>query len=601
MNTSNKYKAIVFDFGNIFMKLDYPSMFEKFSTLMGTTFSMETIPSDLMAIFERHERGEITDEEWIWAFQKIKAALEPRDLIKAWNSLLVGMPAHHLDFLKELRGEYKLYLLSNINAFHEQWIDAYMKKEHGVEDFKTEFFDGYFYSHHIGMRKPENNIYQFVGNELKSIGVDSWLFIDDMDVNVQAARSNGWSAIQHNPADDISQKFDLYLSKEIKLKEKSKMKFGTKTIHAGITPDPSTGAIMTPIFQTSTYVQAAPGDNKGYAYARTKNPTREALQNNLAALENGKRAVCYSSGLAAMDAVIKLFKTGDEIIGVNDMYGGSYRQLTRVYAQFGIKSKFIDMANIPDVENAIGPDTKLLWIETPTNPMLKIVDIQAITKIAKSKGVLTCVDNTFASPYLQNPLDLGADLVLHSATKYINGHSDVILGAVVTNNEELADQLAFIQNAVGAVPGPQDCFLTIRGIKTLHVRVQRSCENAAEIAQFLRAHDKVSKVYYPGFSDHPNHDVAKAQMRDFGGMISFDLHDNSQENAYKILSGTHYFSLAESLGGVESLIGHPSSMTHASVPKEDRLKVGLTDSLIRLSIGIEDVEDLKEDLAKALS
>lgn len=379
------------------------------------------------------------------------------------------------------------------------------------------------------------------------------------------------------------------------------MKFGTKAIHAGVTPDPSTGAIMTPIFQTSTYVQEAPGKNKGYEYARTKNPTRDVLETNLAALENGKRAITYSSGLAAMDAVIKLFKTGDEIVCVNDIYGGSHRQLTKVYDQFGINSKFIDMSNVAEIENAIGPNTRLLWLETPTNPMLKIVDIAAIAKVAKSKGVLTIVDNTFASPYLQNPLDLGADMVMHSATKYINGHSDVILGAVITNNDELAEKLLFIQKAVGAIPGPQDCFLTIRGIKTLHVRVQRACENAKKIAVFLRAHDKVSTVYYPGFEDHPNHDVAKAQMRDFGAMISFDLHDNSQENAHKVLSSTHYFALAESLGGVESLIGHPASMTHASIPKEERLKVGLTDSLIRLSIGIEDVEDLIEDLANALS
>ncbi len=379
------------------------------------------------------------------------------------------------------------------------------------------------------------------------------------------------------------------------------MKFGTKAIHAGVTPDPSTGAIMTPIFQTSTYVQEAPGKNKGYEYARTKNPTRDVLEANLAALENGKRAICFSSGLAAMDAVIKLFKTGDEIVCVNDIYGGSHRQLTKVYDQFGISSKFIDMSNVSEIENSIGPNTKLLWLETPTNPMLKIVDIAAIAKVAKAKGVLTIVDNTFASPYLQNPLDLGADMVMHSATKYINGHSDVILGAVITNNEELSDKLAFIQKAVGAIPGPQDCFLTIRGIKTLHVRVQRACENAKEIANFLRAHDKVSRVYYPGFEDHPNHEVAKAQMREFGAMISFDLYDNSQENAYKVLSGTHYFALAESLGGVESLIGHPASMTHASIPREERLKVGLTDSLIRLSIGIENVEDLIEDLAKALA
>ena len=596
-----KYQAIVFDFGNIFMALDYPKLFSEFSTLLGFDFKIETIPPDLMAIFERHEKGEITDEEWVWAFQKIKPELEPRDLIKAWNGLLVGMQKHHFDFLRELRKDYKLYLLSNINSFHERWIDAYMKKEHQIDDFKTEFFDGYYYSHHIGKRKPENNIYEFVGAELRSKGINDWLFIDDKSENILAAKANGWSAVEHLPEDDISKKLEQYLQMEIDNKENRKMKFGTKAIHAGVNPDPSTGAIMTPIFQTSTYVQSAPGEHKGYAYARTKNPTRDVLQTNLAALENGKHAICYSSGLAAMDAVLKLLKTGDEIIGVNDMYGGSYRQMTRVYSQFGIKSKFVDMANFDELETAIGPDTKLLWLETPTNPMLKIIDIQKITKIAKSKGVLTCVDNTFASPYLQNPLDLGADLVMHSATKYINGHSDVILGAVVTSDQELADKLYFIQNAVGAVPGPQDCFLTIRGIKTLHVRVQRACENANEIAHFLRAHDKVSQVYYPGFADHPNHDVAKAQMRDFGAMMSFDLHDNSQENAYKVMSSTHYFSLAESLGGVESLIGHPASMTHAAVPKEDRLKVGLTDSLIRLSIGIEDVEDLKEDLAKALS
>ncbi len=378
------------------------------------------------------------------------------------------------------------------------------------------------------------------------------------------------------------------------------MKFGTKTIHAGITPDPSTGAIMTPIFQTSTYVQSSPGEHKGYAYGRTKNPTRDALEKNLAALENGKHAICFSSGLAAMDAIIKLLKSGDEIVAVNDLYGGSYRQMVSVYAQFGIKTKFVDMADLTALENAIGPDTKMLWIETPTNPMLKIVDLQAINKIANAKGVISVVDNTFASPYLQNPLDLGADIVMHSATKYLNGHSDVILGAVITSDDDLAKKLFFIQNAVGAIPGPQDCFLTIRGIKTLHVRVQRACENASEIAAYLRAHPKVSKVYYPGFEDHPNHSIAKAQMRDFGAMISFDLHNNSQENAYALMSATHYFSLAESLGGVESLIGHPASMTHASIPREDRLKVGLTDSLIRMSVGIEDVEDLKNDLEGAL-
>lgn len=583
------------------MALDYPRLFREFSDLLGFEFNFKTTPPELMANYMRYEKGEITDEEFIWVFQKLKPDLEPRDVIKAWNSLLVGMKAHHLDFLRELRKEYKLFLLSNINAFHERWIDAHMKEVHQIEDFKNEYFDGYYYTHQMGMRKPDKEIYDFVANDLKSKGITSWLFVDDMAENVHSAKINGWNAVEHPPEDDISEKFEFYLQKEIDIKENVNMKFGTKTIHAGVKPDPSTGAIMTPIFQTSTYVQSAPGEHHGYEYARTQNPTRDVLQANLAALENGSHAICYASGLAAMDAIIKLFKSGDEIIGVNDLYGGSYRQITKVYAQFGIKSKFIDMANISDVENAIGPDTKLLWIETPTNPMLKIVDIEKITKLAKEKGVLTVVDNTFASPYLQNPLDLGADIVMHSATKYINGHSDVIMGAVITNNKEIADQLYFIQNAVGAVPGPQDCFLTIRGIKTLHIRVQRSCENAKEIAQFLRSHDKVSKVYYPGFEDHPSHDIAKAQMRDFGGMISFDLHDNSQENAYKILSSTHYFSLAESLGGVESLIGHPASMTHASIPREERLKVGLTDSLIRLSIGIEDVEDLKNDLAKALS
>lgn len=378
------------------------------------------------------------------------------------------------------------------------------------------------------------------------------------------------------------------------------MKFGTKVIHAGVSPDPTTGAIMTPIFQTSTYVQTAPGDHKGYEYARTQNPTRDVLQNNLAALENGKFAICYSSGLAAMDAITKLLETGDEFIGVNDLYGGSYRQMVRVYSKFGIKSKFIDMTKAENLKDHITDKTKIIWVETPTNPMLAIVDIKAICEIAKNSNAMVVVDNTFASPYLQNPLDLGADMVLHSATKYINGHSDVILGAVVTKNAEIAEQLYFIQNAVGAVPGPQDCFLTIRGIKTLHLRVERSCENAATLAEFLKNHSKVGKVYYPGFEDHPNHDIAKAQMKKFGGMISFDLKGNSVENANKILSGTKYFQLAESLGGVESLIGHPASMTHASIPREERLKVGLTDSLIRLSVGVEDINDLQEDLDKAL-
>lgn len=378
------------------------------------------------------------------------------------------------------------------------------------------------------------------------------------------------------------------------------MKFATKVIHAGIEPDPTTGAIMTPIFQTSTYVQAAPGDHKGYEYARTQNPTRSVLEKNLAALENGTDAICFSSGLAAQDAVIKLLKAGDEVLSVNDLYGGSYRQMVRVYGPWGLKSRYVDMTNAATVEAAIGPDTRLLWIETPTNPMLSIVDIEAVCAIARKHGILTVVDNTFASPFLQNPLDLGADIVLHSATKYLGGHSDVVHGCLIVRDAELAQRLHFIQNASGAVPGPQDCFLILRGIKTLHLRVQRSCENAAVIAEHLAAHPKVSKVYWPGFAHHPNHAVAKKQMRMFGAMVSFDLKDNTPEAANRVLSGTHLFSLAESLGGVESLIGHPASMTHASIPREERLKVGLTDSLIRLSVGVEDVSDLIADLDAAI-
>jgi cystathionine beta-lyase/cystathionine gamma-synthase len=378
------------------------------------------------------------------------------------------------------------------------------------------------------------------------------------------------------------------------------MKFATKVIHAGIEPDPSTGAVMTPIFQTSTYAQSAPGVHQGYEYARTQNPTRSVLQKNLAALENGTEAICFSSGLAAQDAVIKLFSAGDEILAVNDLYGGSYRQMVRIWGQWGLKSRFVDMYDASRVEQEIGPDTKLIWIETPTNPMLNIVDIAAVCAIARKRGIMTCVDNTFASPFLQNPLDLGADIVLHSATKYIGGHSDVVHGCLVVNNAELAQRLQFIQNACGAVPGPQDCFLILRGIKTLHLRVQRACENAAAVAQYLAKHPKVAKVYWPGFTAHPGHEVAKKQMRMFGAMVSFDLKDNTLENATRVLSATHLFTLAESLGGVESLIGHPASMTHASIPREERLKVGLTDSLIRLSIGVEDADDLIADLEKAL-
>ncbi len=378
------------------------------------------------------------------------------------------------------------------------------------------------------------------------------------------------------------------------------MKFGTKVIHAGIEPDPQTGAVMTPIYQTSTYAQEAPGQHKGYEYARTQNPTRSVLEKNLAALENGTHAICYSSGLSAMDAVMRLLKPGDEILSTNDLYGGSYRQMVKVHQTYGLQPKFIDMQRPEEVASAITSQTKMLWLETPTNPMLNILDIKAICEIAKAKNILVAVDNTFASPYLQTPLDLGAQLVIHSATKYLGGHSDVIHGAVVTNRPELAEQLFFLQNAVGAVPGPQDCFLILRGIKTLHLRVERACQNASDIAHFLRAHPKVGKVYYPGFEDHPNHEVAKRQMRYFGGMVSFDLKEDNMDHAHRLMSNTHYFILAESLGGVESLIGHPASMTHASIPREERLKTGLTDTLIRLSVGIEDIEDLKQDLAAAL-
>ncbi len=379
------------------------------------------------------------------------------------------------------------------------------------------------------------------------------------------------------------------------------MKFGTKAIHAGIEPDEETGAIMTPIYQTSTYVQDGIGKHKGYEYARTQNPTRSVLEKNLAAIENGVDAICFGSGLAAMDAVLKLLNPGDEVISSNDLYGGSYRQMTKVFAKYGIVFHFVDMQNPQNIQNTINEKTKMIWIETPTNPMLNIVDIEECTDLVKDREDILCVvDNTFASPYLQNPLNLGADIVLHSATKYKGGHSDVIHGALVVKTSELAAKLHFIQNASGAVPGPQDCFLVLRGIKTLHVRVQRACENAAKIAAYLMVHPKVSKVYYPGLENHPNHEIAKKQMRMFGAMISFDLYDDSEASARSVLQGTKYFSLAESLGGVESLIGHPATMTHASIPREERLKVGLTDSLIRLSIGIEDVEDLIADLTFAL-
>jgi cystathionine gamma-lyase len=378
------------------------------------------------------------------------------------------------------------------------------------------------------------------------------------------------------------------------------MKEATKYIHAGSHPDPSTGAIMTPIYQTSTYVQEAPGVNKGFEYARSQNPTRQALEEALAIIENGKFGLAFSSGVAATDAVIKLLEPGDEVICGNDMYGGTYRLFTKIFTKFGIKFHYVNQQDINNIRTLIKPSTKLIWIETPTNPLMNIVDIEAIAKIAKEKKIFTCVDNTFASPYLQNPLDLGADIVMHSVTKYLGGHSDVIQGALMMNDKELREKLYFIQKSCGAVPGPMDCFLVLRGIKTLHVRMQRHCENGRIIANYLRNHPKVGKVYWPGFEDHPNHSIAKKQMRDFGGMISFELRDDSVETTKKVLSSTHLFALAESLGGVESLINHPASMTHASIPREERIKNGLSDSLIRLSVGIEDAEDLVEDLKKAI-
>lgn len=378
------------------------------------------------------------------------------------------------------------------------------------------------------------------------------------------------------------------------------MKAATKFIHAGVHPDPSTGAIMTPIYQTSTFVQEGPGKHKGYEYARTQNPTRTQLQNALAAAENGTYGISFGSGLAATDTLLKLFKPGDEIISTNDLYGGTYRLMRRIWENYGLKFHFVDMSNADNINALISPATKMIWVETPTNPLIRIIDIKACAAIAKKAGALLVVDNTFASPYLQNPLDLGADIVMHSATKYIGGHSDVVHGCLITNNKEIADQLYFLQNACGAVPGPQDCFLLLRGLKTLHVRMQRHCENGEKVANFLRQHPKVAKVHWCGFPDHPNHDIAKAQMRGFGGMISFELKDNTVAAAEKVLASTKIFACAESLGGVESLIGHPASMTHASIPSEERIANGLVDSLIRLSVGIEDADDLIEDLNQAI-
>ncbi|GAA4450337.1 cystathionine gamma-synthase [Rurimicrobium arvi] len=377
-------------------------------------------------------------------------------------------------------------------------------------------------------------------------------------------------------------------------------KLATRLIHAGVAPDPSTGAIMTPIFQTSTYVQAAPGDHKGYEYARTQNPTRHALQAALASIENGRFGLCFGSGMAATDAVAKLLSPGDEVIVSNDLYGGTYRIFTKVFAQYGIVFHFVDMSDAANIEKYVNKQTKMVWIETPTNPLLNIIDIEKAASITKAHNLILVVDNTFASPYLQNPLDWGADIVLHSATKYLGGHSDVVHGALIMNSEALEEKLRFIQNSCGAVPGPQDCFLVLRGIKTLHVRMQRHCENGRKIAEYLRNHPKVGRVLWCGFEDHPNHDIARRQMRDFGGMISFTLKDDNIDAALAVLKKTELFSLAESLGGVESLIGHPATMTHASIPQEDRIARGLSDSLIRLSVGIEDADDLIADLEQAI-
>jgi cystathionine beta-lyase/cystathionine gamma-synthase len=378
------------------------------------------------------------------------------------------------------------------------------------------------------------------------------------------------------------------------------MKPATKYIHAGMTPDPSTGAIIPPIYQTSTYVQEAPAVNKGYEYARSQNPTRKALEDAYAIIENGKYALAFSSGVAATDAVIKLLEPGNEVICANDMYGGTYRLFTKVFEKFGIKFVYVDTTNADNIKNAVTANTKLIWIETPTNPLMNITDIAAVAAIAKSKNILLAVDNTFASPALQNPLDMGADIVMHSATKYLGGHSDVIQGSLMMNDKDLRDKLYFIQKSCGAVPGPMDCFLVLRGIKTLGLRMKAHSENGAKIAHWLKAHPKVAKVYWPGFEDHPGYAVAKKQMKDFGGMISFELKNDSVEEARRVLSSTHLFSLAESLGGVESLINHPASMTHASIPREERIKNGLHDSLIRLSVGVEDADDLIEDLKKAI-
>ncbi len=379
------------------------------------------------------------------------------------------------------------------------------------------------------------------------------------------------------------------------------MKFGTRVIHAGVTPDLQTGAIMTPIYQTSTYVQDAPGKHKGYEYSRSQNPTREVLEKNLAVLENGIYGLCFSSGMAAIDAVLKLLKPGDEVICTRDLYGGTYRLMTRIYCGLGIKFHFLNMNDAENIEHLVNHNTKLIWIETPTNPLLNIIDIRKVCDIAKHNEIKVAVDNTFATPCLQLPLDLGADIVVHSITKYLSGHSDVIMGAIVLNDEELADQLFFIQNSCGAIPGPQDIFLVLRGIKTLEIRMERHCSNARSVAKMLKNSRAVDQVFWPGIKDHPNHRVAESQMKNYGGMLSFTLKENTQINAFKVLRHFKLISLAESLGGVESLCGHPATMSHASIPKDERLQMGISDSMIRLSIGIEDPTDILEDVDMALS
>lgn len=383
------------------------------------------------------------------------------------------------------------------------------------------------------------------------------------------------------------------------MKEKA-LKFNTKTIHGGQEPDKAYGAVMPPVYQTSTYAQTTPGGHRGYEYSRSGNPTRAALEASLASIENGNYGLAFASGLAAMDAVIKLLDPGDEVVSTNDLYGGSYRLFTKIFSKYGIKFHFVGMQDLEAIENRINKNTRLLWVETPTNPMMNIIDLKGVAAMAKKHGLLLAVDNTFATPYLQQPLELGADIVMHSATKYLGGHSDVVVGALVVKDQELANKLYFIQNASGAVCGPMDSFLTLRGIKTLHVRIQRHCENGRAVANYLKGHPKIEKVYWPGFEDHPNHQVARAQMRDFGGMISFIPKGSGYKEAIAIVEKLRVFTLAESLGGVESLAGHPASMTHASIPKEEREKSGVVDALIRLSVGIEDVDDLIADLEQAI-